>query len=935
MVCPHCRGETPENLDRCVNCAGSLRPDADGTVASPPLDATISASSAATISGSQSGSQAGGLFAPGSQFANRYRITRMLGAGGMGAVYEAWDHELGVTIALKVIRPEVIPDPDAARDYERRFKQELLLARKVSHPNVVRIHDMGDAAGVKYITMSYVEGADLASILKAGALPIDRARRLAAQLLSGLAAAHDVGIAHRDLKPQNILVDSKDHLYISDFGLAKSLEPTMAGLTRTGEFLGTPRYISPEQVEGKPADHRGDLYAVGLILYEMVTGDAPFSGPSAMELMLQRVQQRPKSARSKNPDVPEYLDRIIMRCLEKDPAARYQDAHEVLSDLRGERSTAGTSLPPARTVSWTLPVVSRRSGVIAGSIAVALVALLGFAAANGYIFNRGTTDTGLAAGAAATEPLRVAVLPFGVASDLPALASAAAGIEESLASKLFQLKNVNVASASVVQAAARDATDPTAIAREVGASHVISGLIQGTPAQLRATVNLDKGAERIWSREFDFVPGDLLATQDRIFNDLTSSLDLSLTTEERIATTENPTENIDAYAAYLQGRRAMRNDQDLANVEAAIRHYEEALKIDARFALAYTGIADASIRMFRETKNASWSQKAVSAAEQAQSLDDSLLEVHLALGNVYQATGRTNQAIVEITRATEMAPNSDEAFRRLGRVYRSTGRAEEAVAAYERAVAINPYHWVNSAQLGVTHFIAANYTKAIAAFQRVTELAPENAAGFNDLGAVYMQAGRPGEAIPAFRRALELDPLPDTHSNLAIAYAQAGQFREAVPMFEKAVALQPSNQIFVGNLADGYRWNGQHDSAAATYDKAIALALNDLQVNPRDATARASLALYYAKKGNASQARRSIADARAIDKSDVSLIYNEAVICALIDDVPCAVSNLEQSLEAGYTMALIEADPDLRRLREEPAYQEMKAKVSAAKGDGA
>lgn len=931
MVCPHCQSQTRDDLDRCVVCAGPLRDEADATMASPPLDATISAGSAgsaATISPASTASVGGGLFAPGMLFAQRYRITRMLGAGGMGAVYEAWDHELGITIALKVIRSEVITDPAAARDYERRFKQELLLARKVSHPNVIRIHDMGDAGGIKYITMSFVEGADLSSLLKAGAMPVDRARRLAAQLVSGLAAAHDVGIAHRDLKPQNILVDSKDQLYISDFGLAKSLEPTLAGLTRTGEFLGTPRYISPEQVEGKPADHRGDLYAVGLILYEMVTGDAPFSGPSAMELMLQRVQQRPKSAREKNPEVPEYLDRIIMRCLERDPALRYQDAHEVLADLRGERSSITTTRPGTRTrtISWTVPVPSRRGSIVAGFVAVALLTILGFAAVSGYIFSRETAGTGEPAVATA-EPLRVAVLPFSVASDAAELAAAAAGIEESLTSKLFQLKNVNVASASVVQAAVRGGKNLSAVAQEVGVSHTVSGLVQGTADRLRATVHLHKGGERVWSREFDFVPGDLLTTQDRIFNELTSSLDLSLTIEERTATTENPTQNIDAYSAYLQGRRAMRSDQDLANVEAAIRHYEEALKIDSGFALAYTGIADASIRMFRGTKDALWSQKALSAAQQAQALDDSLLEVHLSLGNVYQATGLMNEAIVELKRAAEMAPNSDEAHRRLGRVYLSSGRGDEAIAAYQRAVDINPYHWVNSAQLGVAYAMSANHEEAIAAFKRVTELAPENARGFNDLGAVYMQAGRPADAIPAFQQALELDPLPDTYSNLGIAYAQAGRFGDAVPMFEKAVELEPGDEMFVGNLADGYRWAGQQDKAAETYDKAIALALNDLQVNPRDATARASLALYYAKKGNASQARKSIADARAIDKSNVNLIYNEAVICALVGDVPCAVRNLEESLEAGYTFDVIEADPDLRRLREEPAYRALKAKV--------
>lgn len=938
MICPQCRSETPETLERCVVCTGLLPPDPDLTVASGSAEsgsrdigATISAAAAgARPPDSQSGSSGLGMFTAGSLFAGRYRINRMLGAGGMGAVYEAWDQEVGVTIALKVIRTEVLSDPEAARDYERRFKQELLLARQVSHPNVVRIHDMGDASGIKYITMSYVQGSDLASILKPGALPIARARHFAVQFLSGLAAAHDVGIAHRDLKPQNILIDSRDHLCISDFGLAKSLEATMAGLTRTGEFLGTPRYISPEQVEGKPADHRGDLYAVGLILYEMVTGNAAFSGPSAMEMMLQRVQQRPKSARSKNPDVPEYFDRIIMRCLEKDPAVRYQNAHEVLADLQGERSTAGASaISPSRTISWTVPAPSRMGWIIAASLAALVLLAVATPATRRWIFRADTGPSTSLSQAAAISPIRLAVLPFTTASDVSTLTYAAAGIEEALASKLFQLKHVNVASAGAVQRAVRAGTAADQMGRELGAALLVSGMVQGTKEKLLVTVHLDDLAQnrRVWSKDFPGLPADLLTIQDIIFRELVPNLKLSLTTDEQAATLAHPTENIDAYESYLKGRRAMRNDQDLKNVEAAIGFYEEALKKDGRFALAYAGIADSSVRMYRTKKDPKWAERALSAAQQAQAFDDSLVEVHLSLGNVYQETGKTAEAIVELKRAAAMAPSSDDAYRRLGRAYLASGRGKEAIEAYGKAVQINPYHWVNSAQLGVAHVRLANYDSAIAAFRKVTELAPDNVNGWNDLGAAHLQAGRPAEAIPAFERALKLRPIPDTYTNLAIANAQAGKFAEAVPMFEKAVELEPTT-LFVGNLADGYRWAGQPDKAMGLYDRAIALALKDLQVNPRNAQAKASLALYYAKRGVGTQARRFMNDARAIDRTNVDLIYSEAILCALQNDVTCALTNLEQSLKEGYTITLIESDPDLRSVRSDSRYQALKARAA-------
>ena len=939
MICPQCRSETPDSLDRCVACGATVGPALDATLASgssfpmnAPPDATISAASAAGASAASAGSGLGGLFSSGSLFAGRYRIKRMLGAGGMGAVYEAWDSELGVTIALKVIRAEVITDPGAARDYERRFKQELLLARQVSHPNVVRIHDLGDAGGIKYITMSYIEGRDLASLLKEGALSLDRSRNFAIQFLSGLAAAHDVGIAHRDLKPQNIMIDGKDHLYLSDFGLAKSLEPTMAGLTRTGEFLGTPRYISPEQVEGKPADHRGDIYAVGLILYEMVTGDAPFSGPSAMELMMQRVQQRPKSARIKNPDVPEYFDRIIMRCLEKDPQARYQTAHEVLDDLRAERSTAGVaSMNASRTISLTVPALSKRTKIAAVAFAALAVLALAIPATRQAILPQRAAQTPAALAPAAAETVRVAILPFTAPAGNPTLIDAATGIEEYLSSKLFQLKDVNVASTASVQSAVRAKLPQDRLAGELGVSIIVSGVVQGTPDKLVVTVNAEDKERRIFSKDFQGIAADLLTIQSHIFAELAPKVKGSLSVEEKTtAMLTNPTDNIEAYEWYVKGRRAMRDDQDLKNVEAAIGYYEQALKKDPRFALAYAGIADSSIRMYRARKDRQWSDKAVSAAQQAQSIDDTIPEVHLSLGNVYQAIGKTQEAIVELKRASELAPSSDDAYRRLGRVFLATGRSKEAIAAYEKAVQINPYRWVNSAQLGVAHAQMANYDESVKAFRRVTELAPENAAGFNDLGAVLLQAGRPTQAVPQFKRALELQPLPDTYSNLAIALSQAGQFGEAVPMFEKAVELEPKSEKFVGNLADGYRWSGQQEKARATYDQAIALALNDLQVNPKNAAAKGNLALYYAKKGDGAQARKFMADARALDKTNVDLIYSEAVLCAILNDVACSITNLEQALKEGYTIPLVESDPDLRSVRSDPRYQALKSRAASS-----
>jgi serine/threonine protein kinase len=275
---------------------------------------------------------------PGAVFASRYRIVRLLGSGGMGVVYEAWDNELESAVALKLILPEITADPVKSGIFAQRLKQELQLARRVTHRNVLRIHDIGEWAGARYITMPLVDGGDLTAVLRDAPLAVDRAIAIWRQVVEGLQAAHDERVIHRDLKPQNILLGPGDRVFVSDFGLAKSLEAGSANLTNTGEMHCTPRYVSPEQLTGKPADPRSDLYALGLILHEMLVGDIPFSGNSPMEIMFARLGDPPADPRRFNAEIPEGVARLILRSLEKEPDRRYQNAGEMLTDLDAARA---------------------------------------------------------------------------------------------------------------------------------------------------------------------------------------------------------------------------------------------------------------------------------------------------------------------------------------------------------------------------------------------------------------------------------------------------------------------------------------------------------------------------------------------------------------------------------------------------------------------
>jgi serine/threonine protein kinase/tetratricopeptide (TPR) repeat protein len=861
--------------------------------------------------------------APGSDFGPRYRIEALLGQGGMGRVYKAYDKDLDRVVALKVVRQGMMGETDALK----RFKQELVLASKISHKNILRIHDMGEVGDVKFITMAFVEGHDLHGILRENPkLPLERVLKFATQLAEALAAAHAEGVVHRDLKPQNILVNKDDQIFVSDFGLAKSFEEGAIGMTRTGAFLGTPRYMSPEQVEGKPADQRSDLYAYGLILYEMVTGDVPFTGETTLKVMYQRIQEKPKSPKLVNPSLPNWLVRIIMRCLEKDPPDRYQSAYEILADLQGSKSSSSTS----RTVQIEIPEFAQRrwTWYVAAGVAVLLLA---FAIPPvRHLILGGKSSSGISGIPPLSEGKFIAIMPFRILGDDQSLSYVAEGLNESLSAKLFQLKEVRLASENAVaKVSEKDPLDKAA--RSLGVNLIVQGRIQGTSDKMAVIVNLmDPAAgKKLWAQEFTGAAKDLLTIEDQISSQLVTALDVKASSEEMARAAERPTDNVDAYDLYLRGRQALRGPDAIKSAQSAISFFEQGIKKDPSFALAYTGLADASVRMYLEKKDSFWAQKAVAAAQQAEQLKDNLPEAHFSLGTVYLRTGKTPEAISELKRGLQLAPNSDEGYVRLGRAYLESGQKEEAIAAYKKAIDVNPYYSGHHIDLENAYFSLGDTEKALEEAKKVTELQPDSVHGWDNLGNAYERAGKFDESIPAYQKSIELSPTWSAYSNLGNNYFVLKRYDDAIKAFEKATELGPNQELAMGNLADAYRASGQKDKAMATYDKAIALAFQDLQVNPQNTGALEDLALYYAKKGDAQHGMEFIQRARGIDKKDVGLIYAQATVENLAGKTTDALRTLREAFSKGYSVKDAEADPELTNLQNLPEFQAMVKQFSS------
>jgi eukaryotic-like serine/threonine-protein kinase len=722
---------------------------------------------------------------PSDIIAGRFRVVRAIGSGGMADVFEVFDELLKEHLALKVIRTGCSGD-DRRRQVIARFEREVQLAKKVTHPNVCRIYDIGmdwhfPGEPVIFFTMELLAGESLAQRLQRGRMNVAEALPIARQMAAGLAAAHQAGVIHRDFKSANVVLvaggQSGDlRAVVTDFGLARPTETVPAGslATEALEIVGTPDYMAPEQLLGQPITAATDVYAFGVVLYEMVSGCLPFTGDTAFARAVARIHTRPVPVRQLVPHLDPALAAVIERCLALEPAARFAGPQDAVAALE---PVTKTRLP--RTL-------------LIAAFALALIVLLTYAG--------------------------------------------------------WRLRS----------------SPPAA-----------------TPAS------------------------------------------------QRPAAAARGTGSIEAYDLYVRGRAAVRDHRDLAQINAAIDLYQQSLKKDPGFALAFAGLADAFMVMYKETKDDVWATKALHAAQQGVGAASDLAEVHLALGGVYDGTGKTEAAIAEISRGIALRPDFDEGPQRLGRVYLRAGRKQEALDNLQRAVALNPNSWLNHYFLGTAHDRFGDNEKALAEYRRVVEIEPATYYGYERIGTVKFRQGQYEECIAWYRKALEIRPHAVVYHNLGSAYYCLRRYVDAEKAFERALAMDPASGFTAGDLADTYRMNGHPEKARKAFDQAIALLYKELAVDPRDAFRLGSLAVYTAKKGDHARALELIRQARSIDAENVELLYNEARVHSLAGRQADAAASLRAAFAKGYSPARALTEPDFDSLRNSLEFQKLTREYGA------
>jgi eukaryotic-like serine/threonine-protein kinase len=745
--------------------------------------------------------------------ASRYRIVREVGRGGMAAVYLAEDLKHDRQVAVKVLRPEV-----AAALGPQRFLREIQIAALLAHPHILPLHDSGEADGLVFYVMPYVEGQTLRDrLVHQRQLSIAEAVRIVQEVADGLAYAHGVGVVHRDIKPENILFMG-GHAVLADFGVATAIGVAQsARLTETGLAVGTPVYMSPEQALGQDdIDGRSDTYSLGCVLYEMLTGDAPFGGSSPQAVVAKKLSEAVPPLSSLRETVPPALEEAVRRALAKMPEDRFDTpgdfasaaaaAAAQASDTKTAGSAGGGHRRAVRADRW--PRVPRALPLTVGILAVAVVGALWFR----QVADRGGTpqrSTGTAAGEE-QRPATIAVLPF---ENLGPAAEEyfAVGMTDEVTSRLAAVSGLGLVPRRAAQRYAKTDLTLREISRELGIDYLLVGSVRwagigGGSRRVRITLELLRAEDerQLWSTTYDRVIEDIFEVQSDIASRVVERLGVTPLEGERSSMSTKPTENPQAYTLYLKGRYFW-NKRTNENVQTALDYFQQAVDLDPGYSLAWVGIADSWIfrGWYSQLAPRETFPKAKHAVMMALEFDSTLAEAHASLAHIHlEFDYDWDAAEREYRRAIELNPKYPTAHHWYGGFLSAMGRHDEALQQAETARALDPLSLIIQTWVGLRYYFAGKHDAAIAEYLKALELDRQFAPAHWHLGWAYAQTGRFKESISEAERALAIDSGNLAYlASLGHAYARAGRTNEARATLARLAKASASRYVSAYHVA--------------------------------------------------------------------------------------------------------------------------------------
>ena len=848
----------------------------------------------------------------------RFAIQELLGKGGMGEVYRASDLRLKRQVALKRIAPHLRGDK---RSRERLWK-EAEWASRLSDPHIAAVHDVIDEENELFIVMEYVEGQTLRRRL-AEPISIIEFLSIATECALALAAAHNAGVVHHDIKPENIMLTPSGQVKVLDFGVAKNLpsqpESTLSTQSCTG-FVGTLNYMAPEAVREEKSDSRADIFSLGIVFYEAIAGSNPFRAKSFLETSDRILHHDQVPLCELNPKLPAEFDRIVGKMLAKDPAQRYSAAADLAVDLRAlERTLTESGVRVIRQ----LPVARRRWAMPWGTLILAAASLVAIA-----VYTPARQQLKIWLGISPIPRTKqVAVLPLSVADGDAQTAAFGAGLTETLTAKLTQLTgdpSFQVVPATEIRGKHVSTVDDAR--KEFGANLVLEGSLHKSGQQVRVNYILVDARTRrqLRAESLTFAATDSFAAEDAVVNGAIRMLELEIQGRQRKALETHGTQVAGAYDYYLQGRGYLQNYDREENLDSAVQVFERALAIDPGYALAYAGLGDAYWKKYRSNKEPSWIEKSRAACQQASRLDSKLSSAHACLGTLSAGTGNYQEAAREFERAVETEPTNDDAFRGLAGAYERLGKPEEAENTYRRAIELRPHYWAGYNWLGAFYYRHVRFREAAEMFNQVVALAPDSFLGYSNLGATYVEQARYADAIKILEQSIAIRPSDYGYTNLGNAYFFLRRYEEADQAYQQAIKLSEKDSLLWWNLGDGYYWTpGKRSQSVAAYRQGITTAEEELRVNPKNSYSYGVLAICHAMLGEKKLALDALGSGLQLSSADPFLLFQAALVYNQFGQSDEAIAWLKKAQTAGYSQARIRDYPNFDSLWINPRSQEL------------
>jgi serine/threonine protein kinase/tetratricopeptide (TPR) repeat protein len=915
-TCPKCNTENPDTVKFCGEC-GTQLPSIDDievteTIETPNEELTR-----------------------GTTFAGRYEIIEELGKGGMGRVYRVEDIKTKEEIALKLIKAEFAADKKTIE----RFRNELTSARKITHKNVCRMYDLGEEKGLHFITMEYISGQDLKGLIRqTGQLTVGKAISIAKQICDGLAEAHSLGVIHRDLKPNNIMIDRSGNAKIMDFGIARAVKGK--SITGSGVMIGTPEYMSPEQVEAKNIDHRSDIYSLGVIIYEMLTGRLPFEGETPLAVAMKHKGEIPKDPKEFNSQISDDLSSAILRCLEKDKENRFQNVREVRVELDKIEQGIPTS---DRVTPLNKSLTSKEITVSFNKrwllISVLFVVLAATVLALLFLRKERPTTPSL-------RQNRLVVLPFENLG-LPEDDYFAVGITDEIASRLSALHELNVISRSSAIFYKKTEKTIREIGEELGVDYVIDGTVRWDRSsegkgRVRVTPELIRVSDdiRVWSDRYDREIEDIFSVQSSIAEQIIRELGITLLDSDQRILNIKPTDNLDAYQAYLKGiDHIMKVDLREEGLRLAAQMFERATELDPNFALAYVRLAQAlSILVHhRYDLTEETISKAKAAAERALELQPTLPEGHMALGMYYYLCHKDyDQALEELSIAEKGLPNNSDIIAYMGYNRRRQGDLEEAASYLKKALELNPKDASIAYDLGQTCTYLRRYQEAEHYYNRSISLAPDQTLPYYWKSENYIKQGLLENAR------ITLGEMPKTdqesirawHFQLGTVEVYERNFQKALEhAFSAADESDTERQLGAGLI---YMFMNEPELARGYFDSARILLEKIVKKRPDSASVHSGLGYAYAGLSRKEEAIREgelASELYPISKDAFSgpdYVYHLAEIYVMVGEYEKAIDKIEYllSIPSRISVPILRLDPTWDPLREHPRFKQILEKYS-------